>query len=56
MLGFLLSNAGASGSIQEFVITIDALEQQTGIDFFWQLEDVLEQSLESKVSLAGWRF
>lgn len=56
MLGFLLSNAEASGSIQEFVITIDALEQQTGIDFFWQLEDVLEQSLESKVSLSGWRF
>jgi endonuclease G len=56
MLGFLLSNAGASGSVQQFVITIDALEQQTGIDFFPQLEDALEQSLESKVSLSGWKF
>lgn len=56
MLGFLLSNAGASGSIQEFVVPIDALEQQTGIDFFWQLEDALEQSLESKVNLTGWKF
>jgi endonuclease G len=56
MLGFLLSNAGASGSVQQFVVTIDALEQQTGIDFFPQLEDALEQSLESKVSLTGWRF
>ena len=56
MLGFLLSNAGASGSVQQFVITIDALEQQTGIDFFPQLEDALEQSLESKVSLSGWGF
>ena len=55
MLGFLLSNAGASGSVQQFVVTIDALEQQTGIDFFPQLEDALEQSLESKVSLTGWR-
>ena len=56
MLGFLLSNAGASGSVQQFVITIDALEQQTGIDFFPQLEDALEQNLESKVSLSGWKF
>ncbi len=56
ILGFLLSNAGASGSVQQFVITIDALEQQTGIDFFPQLEDALEQRLESKVSLAGWSF
>ena len=56
VLGFLLSNAGASGSVQQFVVTIDALEQQTGIDFFPQLEDTLEQSLESKVSLSGWRF
>jgi endonuclease G len=56
MLGFLLSNAGASGSVQQFVVTIDALEQQTGIDFFPQLEDALEQSLESKVSVSGWGF
>jgi len=56
MLGFLLSNAGASGSVQQFVVSIDALEQQTGIDFFPQLADEIEQSLESKVSLLGWRF
>lgn len=56
MLGFLLANAGTSASVQQFAVTIDALEQQTGIDFFPQLEDVLEQSLESKVSLTGWRF
>lgn len=56
MLGFLLSNAGASGSVQQFVVTVDALEQQTGLDFFPQLEDVLEQSLESKLNLGGWRF
>ena len=56
MLGFLLSNAGASGSVQQFVVTIDALEQQTGIDFFPQLEDAVERSLESKVTLSGWRF
>jgi len=56
MLGFLLSNAGASASVQQFVVSVDALEQQTGIDFFPQLEDALEQSLESKVSLSGWSF
>ena len=56
MLGFLLSNAGASGSVQQFVVTIDALEQQTGIDFFPELEDVLEDKLEASSSYKGWSF
>ena len=56
MLGFVLSNAGASGSLQAFTISVDEIEKQTGLDFFPQLENTLEQSLESKVNLSGWRF
>lgn len=56
MLGFILSNAGASGSISRFTVSIDEIEQKTGIDFFPQLDDALERSLESKVSLSGWSF
>ena len=56
MLGFVLSNAGASGSLQAFAVSVDEIEKQTGLDFFPQLDNALEQSLESKVSLSGWRF
>jgi endonuclease G len=56
MLGFVLSNAGASGSLQAFAVSVDEIEKRTGLDFFPQLENTLEQSLESKVSLSGWRF
>jgi endonuclease G len=56
MLGFVLSNAGASGSLQAFAVSVDEIEKKTGLDFFPQLENTLEQSLESKVNLSGWRF
>jgi endonuclease G len=56
MLGFVLSNAGASGSLQAFAVSVDEIEKKTGLDFFPQLENTLEQSLESKVNLTGWRF
>jgi endonuclease G len=56
MLGFVLSNVGASGSLQDFAVSVDEIEKKTGLDFFPQLENILEQSLESKVNLSGWRF
>jgi endonuclease G len=56
MLGFVLSNEGASGSLQAFAVSVDEIEKQTGLDFFSQLDNDLEQSLESRVSLSGWRF
>ena len=56
MLGFVLPNASASGSITRFAVSVDEIEKKTGIDFFPQLDDVLEHNLESKVSLIGWKF
>jgi endonuclease G len=56
MLGFVLSNAGASGSVAQFALAVDEIEKKTGLDFFPQLDDALEQALEAKVSLSGWSF
>jgi endonuclease G len=56
MLGFVLSNVGTSGSLQAFAVSVDEIEKKTGLDFFPQLDNSLEQSLEGKVSLSGWRF
>ncbi len=39
-----------------FAITIDELEQRTGIDFFCNLPDEIENAIESKVDFDFWRF
>jgi len=54
MIGLILPHASSSKSLDEFVVTVDQIEQQTGIDFFEGLEDQLEKNLEGKISISGW--
>ena len=42
--------------LYEFVVSVDAIELKTGIDFFSQFEDVLEEQLESSSSYRNWSF
>lgn len=41
--------------LNHFLTTVDEIEQRTGLDFFHQLEDKLEQELESGIDAKGWR-
>ena len=54
MIGFLLSNKGSSSELKSFVVSVDSIESITGIDFFHELPDEIENSLESKVNLEDW--
>jgi len=54
MIGLIVPHASSSKSLDEFVVTVDQIEQQTGIDFFEGLEDQLENNLEGKISTSGW--
>lgn len=54
MIGLILPNASSSKSLDQFVVTVDEIEAQTGIDFFPGLEDKFEGQLEGSVSLSGW--
>jgi len=36
------------------VVSVDSIESITGIDFFHQLSDEIENELESKVNLEDW--
>ena len=38
----------ASATISDYLVTVDKLEQVTGLDFFPGLEDSQEEALESK--------
>lgn len=48
-------NAKANASLMKFVTTIDKVEQQTGIDFFHQIDDEFEEKLEASKTPEAWR-
>jgi len=56
MIGFLLTNKKQSGDLSSYAVSIDKIESLTGIDFFSELPDNIEEELESKVVLKNWDF
>ena len=56
MIGFLMTNAKLSGKLSSYAISVDRIEEITGIDFFSELPDDIENDLESKVVLKNWNF
>lgn len=56
MIGFLMPHKNSSDALYKFVVSVDSIEKLTGIDFFPELEDVIENKLEASVSYKEWRF
>ena len=56
MIGFLLSNKGSSSELKSFVVSVDSIESITGIDFFHELPEEIENELESKINLEDWEW
>ena len=53
MLGFWVEHLNedhSSDALTGYVVSIDELEQKTGIDFFCNLSDTIEEQLESKTA------
>lgn len=55
-IGFILPNLGSKDDLRNFAVTIDSVEQLTGIDFYYQLTDSFEFQLESKICLDCWEW
>jgi endonuclease G len=53
-IAFLMPNEGSQFPLQNFVVTIDEIEKQTGIDFFPKLPDELEKQVEASLSTSKW--
>lgn len=47
--------APEDGNLVDYVTSIDEIETLTGIDFFWQLEDQIEASVEASKNHQAWR-
>lgn len=53
-VAFLIPNRPSSKSFYEYAVSIDEVEAATGIDFFPQLPDSIENNLESTIDLKAW--
>lgn len=54
MIAFLVPHKESGAPLDQFVVTIDKVENLTGINFFPALNDSLEERLESKASPEKW--
>jgi endonuclease G len=56
MIAFLMTHKDSNKPLYEFVVSVDEVEKLTGIDFFPELEDGLEDRLEASSSYKEWSF
>jgi endonuclease G len=54
IIAFVLPNQKSDRPLSDFVVSVDDLEKRTGLDFFSQLPDELENRLESNADVTGW--
>lgn len=53
-IGFLFDNEGSLKTLDAFAVSVDKIERLTGIDFFHQLPDSLEDRIEGSYNLKDW--
>ncbi|MCF7568937.1 DNA/RNA non-specific endonuclease [Sabulilitoribacter arenilitoris] len=56
MIAFLMPHKESNKPLYRFVVSVDTIEKLTGIDFFPELDDVIENKLEASSSYKGWSF
>ncbi len=56
MYCFLLPHVGATGHIKDYVVPVNTLETLTGLDFYPELNNSVENRVESQYALRKWGF
>jgi len=56
MIAFLMPHENSKKPLYKFVVSVDEIEALTGIDFFPELQDSIENTLEASSSYKGWSF
>lgn len=56
MIAFLMPNHDSNKPLYDFVVSVDSIEKLTGIDFFPELDDAVENQLEASSSYKDWSF
>lgn len=55
-IAFIMENKESSAPLKEFLVPIDVIEKETGIDFFNELPMENQSKIESKVNSKDWKF
>lgn len=56
-IAFLIPQVGANGNIEDYVVTVNTIETLTGLDFFPDLDDSVENRVESQYKYTSiWSF
>lgn len=53
-IAFIVSNEASSEPLQRFTVNVDSVEQITGLDLFYAVEDELEKQIEATLCLPCW--
>ena len=56
MIGFILPNEGSRKDLRDFAVTVDTVEELTGLDFFNNLPKDKQEKLESSISPDDWKW
>jgi endonuclease G len=55
-IAFIMPNESSDKPLEDYAVSIDSVENFTGINFFASLSDSIENLLESKINLSDWNF
>lgn len=55
-IAFIFENKRDKSSVERYVVSVDQVEAMTGLDFFSNLPDLLEDEVESESNPALWTF
>lgn len=56
MIGFILPNEDSDKRLQDYAVTVDAVELATGLNFFSKVPQPKQEELESTISLEDWKW
>ena len=55
MIGFILPNEGSNEPLTTFIVTVDAVEKATGLNFFSRVPKEEQERLERTISVNAWK-
>jgi len=55
-IAFIMPNKDITDTFKDYAVTIDEVEDVTGIDFFPELDDDIENKIESTLNMSKWEF
>ena len=54
MIGFVLPNKGSKADLRTFAVTVDRVEELTGLDFFSEVPQPKQEQLERTITVESW--